>query len=76
MFFLKNVILLRWSLVLKGFYAIEVWILGERKCVECGADLSDEDVMKIILEDGSCEVFPFSTCPKCFQKELLEKARR
>ena len=43
---------------------------------KCGADLSDEDVMKIILEDGSCEVFPFSTCPKCFQKELLEKARR
>jgi hypothetical protein len=50
--------------------------LGERKCVNCGAVLGDEDVMKIILEDGSCEAFPFSTCPKCFQKELLEKARR
>ena len=51
-------------------------MLSERKCVKCGVILGDEDVMKIILEDGSCEVFPFSTCPKCFQKELLEKARR
>jgi hypothetical protein len=50
--------------------------LGERKCVNCGAVLGDQDVMKIILEDGSSEAFPFSTCPKCFQKELLEKARR
>ena len=48
--------------------------MGERKCVGCGADLSDEDVMKIILEDGSCETFPLSTCPKCFKKELLKKA--
>ena len=46
--------------------------MGERMCVKCGAALSDEDVMKIILEDGSYEVFPFSTCPKCFKKELLE----
>ena len=51
-------------------------MLGERKCVKCGAAMGDEDVMKIILEDGSCEVFPFSTCPECFKKELLEKARR
>ena len=39
-------------------------VLSERKCVRCGARLTDEDVMKIILEDGSCETFPFSTCPE------------
>jgi len=50
--------------------------LGKRKCVSCGADLGDEDVMKIILEDGSCEVFPFSRCPKCFMKELQESTHR
>jgi len=51
-------------------------MLGERKCVGCGAVLTDEDVMKIILEDGTCEVFPLSTCPECFKKELLKTARR
>jgi hypothetical protein len=51
-------------------------ILGKRKCVGCGVELGDEDVMKIILEDGSCEVFPFSTCPECLKKELAKKARR
>lgn len=50
--------------------------MDERKCECCGAVLGAEDVMKIILEDGSCEVFPFSKCPDCFSKELLEKAQR
>ena len=50
--------------------------MGKRKCVGCGADLTDEDVMKIIMEDGSCEVIPFSRCPECFTKELMENARR
>ena len=50
--------------------------MGERKCEGCGVKLTDDDVMKIILEDGSCETFPFSKCPECFKKELLEKARR
>ena len=49
--------------------------LGKRKCVDCGTDLGDEDVMKIVFEDGSCEVLPFSRCPKCFEKELLESTR-
>jgi hypothetical protein len=53
-----------------------VLFLGERKCERCGAALSDEDFMKIILEDGSCETFPLSTCPECFKKEMFEKARR
>lgn len=51
-------------------------MLVVRRCVGCGAVLGDEDVMKIILEDGSCEVFPLSTCPECFKKELLKSARR
>lgn len=50
--------------------------LTKRKCVGCGAELGDEDVMKIILEDGSCEVFPLSTCPECLKKELMKKAHR
>ncbi|MFC1487047.1 hypothetical protein ACFLRN_05095 [Thermoproteota archaeon] len=48
--------------------------MDKRKCKRCGSELTDEDVMKIILEDGSSETFPFSTCPKCFKEELLEKA--
>ena len=76
---MKNVLLavLRLESLFQNFCVYRgVWALGDRKCVSCGADLTDEDVMKIILEDGSCEVFPFSTCPKCFEKELLERARR
>jgi len=49
--------------------------LVERKCECCGAPLGEEDVMKIVLEDGSCEVFPFSKCPKCFAEELGKKAQ-
>ena len=47
------------------------WPMKERKCVECGVNLSDEDVMKLIFEDGSCEIIPFSRCSNCFKKELL-----
>ena len=50
--------------------------LAERKCECCGAVLGDEDVMKIVMEDGSCEVFPFSKCPKCFAEELSKRAQR
>jgi len=50
--------------------------LDKRKCIGCGALLSDDDVMKIIMDDGSSEVFPFSTCPECFKKELLKTADR
>ena len=52
------------------------FVLAERKCEGCGAILGDEDVMKIVLEDGSCEVFPFSRCPKCFAEELSNRMRR
>ncbi|MCW4023379.1 MAG: hypothetical protein ACOWW1_06105 [archaeon] len=47
----------------------------DRKCECCGAPLGDEDVMKIVLEDGSSEVFPFTLCPKCFAAELGKKSR-
>ena len=50
--------------------------LSKRKCVGCGAELSDEDVMKVMFEDGSCETFPLSMCPECFKKDLLENAHR
>ena len=46
------------------------------QCADCGADLTDEDVMKVILEDGSCEVFPFTRCPECLKKELARKVHR
>lgn len=46
--------------------------LDDRKCIACGAKLTEEDVMKIIMEDGSCEVFPLSTCPDCFKKNLMK----
>ena len=36
-----------------------MFVLVERKCECCGVPLAEEDVMKIVLEDGSCEVFPF-----------------
>ena len=46
--------------------------LDKRKCVDCGAQLTEEDVMKIITEDGKCEIFPFSTCPECFKENLMK----
>jgi hypothetical protein len=49
--------------------------LVERKCECCGTFLDKNDVMKIILEDGSCEIFPLSTCPKCFANELIKKKK-
>ena len=54
----------------------EGYLMGERKCICCGAALGDEDVMKIVLEDGSCETVPFDKCPECFKNELLKRAHR
>jgi hypothetical protein len=56
------------------FVLIGGFVLVERKCESCGALLGEEDVMKIVLEDGSFEVFPFSKCPKCFAEELSKRA--
>jgi hypothetical protein len=51
--------------------------LGEkRKCEGCGAVLSEEDVMKIQLEDGSWETVPLPLCPKCFKESLVRLAKR
>ncbi|MBS7657221.1 hypothetical protein KEJ33_04780 [Candidatus Bathyarchaeota archaeon] len=51
----------------------------ERRCEGCGAVLSEEDVMKVQLEDGSWETVPLPLCPKCFKESLMriaEKERR
>ena len=50
--------------------------MAKRRCVDCGVELTDEDVMKIVLEDGSYEIIPFSRCPKCFAKELKASSYR
>lgn len=50
--------------------------LDKRKCIDCGAFLTEEDVMKIIMEDGKCEVFPLSTCPECFKKNLMKTVHK
>jgi len=55
---------------------LEEIAMSARKCERCGENLCDEDVMKVIFEDGSCEIFPFSKCPKCFREELIKKAQK
>ena len=49
--------------------------MGERKCVKCGAILTDEDVMKIKKEDGSWDEILLSICPDCFTKQMRKQAR-
>jgi NAD-dependent SIR2 family protein deacetylase len=49
--------------------------MKERKCVKCGARLTDEDVMKIKKENGSWEEIPLSICPDCFTKQMRKQAR-
>ena len=65
----------KWLKLVFTFYAYGGSNLGARRCTGCGAVLGDDDVMKLVFEDGSCEIFPFSTCPECLKKEL-EKAHR
>lgn len=48
----------------------------ERRCVNCGATLTDEDVMKMEFEDGSCEIIPLPVCPDCFVKRMSEREFR
>ncbi len=48
----------------------------KRKCEKCGANLTDEDVMKIKNENGSWETIPLPLCPDCFSKQMRERARR
>lgn len=47
--------------------------MGERKCVKCGASLTEEDVMKIEKEDGSWEEIPLSICPNCFTEQMRDR---
>jgi len=48
----------------------------QRRCEGCGAALSEEDVMKIQLEDGSWEMVPLPLCPKCFKESLVQRAMK
>ena len=50
-------------------------LMKKRKCAKCGANLTDEDVMKLEFEDGSCHVIPLTVCPDCFAKQMLKQAR-
>ncbi len=50
--------------------------MEERKCVKCGASLTDEDVIKIEKEDGSWEEIPLLVCPDCFTKQMYKQARK
>ncbi|MCK5627958.1 hypothetical protein KAI12_00690 [Candidatus Bathyarchaeota archaeon] len=47
-----------------------------RRCERCKAPLSEEDVMKIGLEDGSWEEIPLPLCPNCFKDRMHELARQ
>ncbi|MDH5461652.1 MAG: hypothetical protein OEZ29_07710 [Candidatus Bathyarchaeota archaeon] len=49
--------------------------MTKRKCAKCGDNLTDDDVMKIKLEDGSWQVIPLPVCPDCFAKHMAEQAR-
>ena len=51
-------------------------LMKKRKCIECGASLTDEDVMKIKVEDGSWETIPLPVCPDCFKKQMSERVSR
>jgi NAD-dependent SIR2 family protein deacetylase len=48
--------------------------MKERRCAECGAALTDEDVMKIKIDDGSWETIPLPVCPACFKKQMHKLA--
>ncbi len=50
--------------------------MKKRKCVKCGAKLTEEDVIKMEFEDGSWETILLPMCPDCFAKQILEGAVR
>jgi len=47
--------------------------LVERKCEGCGVSLTEENVMKIKLENGSWQTIPIPLCPKCFTRALIKE---
>jgi len=51
-------------------------LVEERRCKGCGVVLSEEEVMKIQLEDGSWETVPLPLCPRCFKESLINLARK
>ena len=48
--------------------------MAERRCEGCGEAFSDEDVMKVQLEDGNWDVVPLPLCPQCFKEQLRRRA--
>ena len=48
----------------------------KRRCEGCGAALSDEDVMKLQIDDGSWETVPLPLCPRCFKESLAQLAKK
>lgn len=48
----------------------------KRRCEGCGAALSDEDVMKIQIDDGTWETVPLPLCPRCFKESLAKRAKK
>jgi hypothetical protein len=39
-------------------------------------DMSEEDIMKIQLDDSSWETVPLPLCPKCFKESLVQLAKK
>lgn len=48
----------------------------KRWCEGCGAVMSEEDVMKLQLDDGSWETVPLPLCPRCFKESLVQLAKK
>ena len=50
--------------------------MEKRKCVKCGKDLTEEDLMKPVFEDSLSEILLLPTYSGCFWKQMLERAIR
>lgn len=48
--------------------------MKERKCEDCGANLTEEDVMKLKVDNGSWYVIPLPVCPNCLAKRMSQRA--
>ncbi len=48
----------------------------KRKCVTFGANLANEDAMKIKIDDGSLETDPLLVFPDCSTKQMWERVFR
>jgi NAD-dependent SIR2 family protein deacetylase len=46
----------------------------QAKCAKCGTALSEDDVMKVKLEDDSWATIPLPLCPSCFTARMRRLA--